>query len=189
MMLDLLDGWGQQSSFVLPEQWDMDVLEANSQAAVQVFQQSIDAADKEIIHAVSGQTPTAEGAPAFANTAIHAKIRHDLIATDAATLAHLLNTQVIPYWVNERFGWGAVPYSPTVRWDTTPEKDRNQEADTITKLGTGLEAWQRLFAGRGKQLDIEAIAKKFGVPFIDGAPESLPAPGPQASTLRLLKSR
>ncbi|MBN9165749.1 MAG: DUF935 family protein [Myxococcales bacterium] len=164
-----INEWAQNAGFVLPPEWELTLLQANIQG-YQTFAQSIDAADKEIVLTINGQTPTTEGGPGFQNTAVHAKIRSDLIQSDANGMSAMLNEQCIPVWANERCGWGSVPSSPRVRWDTTPPKDRKAEADAANTAAQAIKGWNEALAatGTGKVVDAVLLAQTYGIPLRDG---------------------
>jgi hypothetical protein len=158
-----LAAWGVNTVFELPQGWDVKLLESNGRG-YEVFQQTIETANQEAIVTLSGQTVTTDGGAGFQNSDIHRTIRSDLIQSDADALAATLNIQGIPVWANERFGSAAVKRAPRVSWDVTPPKDLKAEADAMNMLGNAIKVLNETFAADGKSVDLDEIARKFGIP-------------------------
>lgn len=144
-------------------------LEQPSQATPSSLKDAIQASEREVILAVSGQTPTTEGGPGFSNTNVHAKIKNDLIQVDAQALALALNMQVLPVWAQHRFGFDGWFHAPKVYWDTTPPKDRVADANAAQTSALAMKAWQEGLAASGssKTVNVAAMADQYGIPLID----------------------
>lgn len=155
--------WGVNTVFDLPTGWDVKLLESNGRG-YEVFQDTIKTANEEIIITLAGQTPTVTGGTGFQNSAIHASIRSDLIQADADALSTTLNEQAIPVWANERFGADAATSAPRASWDVTPPKDLNLEATAINSAALAAKAMNELLAPLGKRVDLEELARRYGVP-------------------------
>lgn len=158
-----LAAWSSNTVFELPPGWDVSLLESNGRG-FEVFNDTIESANKEIATAVTGQTVTTDGGAGFQNSNIHATIRSDLIQADAEALSATLNTQAIPVWANERFGAGSLGDQISVSWDTTPPKDRTAEAAAFSTLGTAISMINQASAGYGVSVDVVELARRFGVP-------------------------
>lgn len=153
--------WGVNTVFALKPGWDVRILEAKGEG-YQVFQQTIETCNEEMIITVAGQVVTTTGGTGFTNANVFSAIRADLIQSDADGLAATLNVQGLPVWANERFGADAGDIS--CRWDVTPPKDLNQEATALTGAATAVKALNEALAPYGKRVDMGEIARRFGVP-------------------------
>lgn len=179
-----LAAWTSNTVFELPPGWDVSLLESNGRG-FEVFNDTIESANKEIATAVTGQTVTTDGGAGFQNSNIHATIRSDLIQADAEALSSTLNTQAIPFWANERFGGRGFIENISVSWDTTPPKDRTAEAAAFSTLGTAITMINQASAGYGISVDVAELARRFGVPMRATEPpqtKALPTP-PRALAL------
>ena len=165
-MLRKLMAWGVNTVIELPVGWDAFLIESNGKG-YESFQDTIKTSNEEIIICIAGQTVTTGGGAGFQNSAIHSTIRSDLIQSDADALASTLNTQGIPVWANERFGAQAADGDTKVAWDVTPPKDLNAEALAVNSAAIAAKAMNELLAPLGRRVDIEDIARRYGVKVVD----------------------
>src|SRR5690606_24183216 len=138
-------------------------LESNGRGA-DSFRETIKEQNEEMIVAVAGQVVTTTGGTGFANADVHKSIRADLIKATADDLAYTINTQVLPMWIVERFGEDALTEGATVEWDVTPPKDKSTEASALVTTANALTLLTEALDPHGYELDVEAIASRFGVP-------------------------
>lgn len=177
--------WGVNTVFELQPGWDVKLLESNGRG-FEVFQETIKTANEEIVITIAGQSVTTDGGAGFSNSAIHQAIRGDLIQADADALAATLNQQAIPVWANERFGYFAAQNAPKVSWDVTGASDLTREAAAMVQIAAAATAWQPLLAAKGHDVDIAALARKYGMPLTEApnpaaantAPTNAPPPAP-----------
>lgn len=155
--------WGVNTVFGLRPGYDVKLLESNGRGA-DSFVKTIAEQNSEMIIAVAGQTVTTDGGTGFANADVHKTIRADLIKATADALAYTLNTQVIPQFVAERFGDDALDDGALVEWDVTPPKDRASEAAALGAVGTAIATLTTALSEHGKELDVDALCTRFGVP-------------------------
>lgn len=160
-MLENMIQWGQNPSFVLPENWEIKLLESAGKG-FEIFQNQIDNADREIMVSLTGQIVTTMGTTGFSNGSIHQAIRQDLIQASAESLAECINTQIIIPWVNFYFA-ELLSASPEFYWDTTPPTDLAAEADTLTKVGQAVVGVNQAVAPYNKELDLEELEKQFNL--------------------------
>jgi hypothetical protein len=174
--------WGVNTVFGLTPGYEIKLLESNGRG-YESFIKTIEAQNNELIICIAGQTVTTDGGAGFQNSDIHKSIRADLIKATADALAFTINTQGLPAFVVQRWGIEALARCPVIEWDVTPPKDRIAEAtamataaQAITQLGDALTA-------RGRELDIDAMCLKFGIPVKgdadgNGIPDVEQAPAP-----------
>jgi len=155
--------WGVNTVFGLTPGYEIKLLESNGRG-YESFLKTIADQNAEMTICVAGQTVTTTGGAGFQNSDIHATIRSDLIQSTAGDLAHTLNTQGIPAFVESRYGADALERSPVVEWDTTPPSDRNVEAQGIVTIAQGIEQLTTALAAHGRELDIDALAQRFALP-------------------------
>jgi hypothetical protein len=166
--------WGVNTVFETLPGYDVKLLESNGRG-FEVFQATILTANEEIVITLAGQTVTTDGGAGFSNSAIHATIRSDLIQADANALAATLNTQCIPVWASERFGDAAANLGTLVEWDVTPPADLTKEASALNQMAIASTAMNALLAPQGKTVDIEDVARRYGVKIADlPKPEATP---------------
>ena len=146
--------WGVNTVFGLPPGWDVKLLESNG-TGFQVFQETIDSADKEFMVALAGQIVTITGGAGFANADIHASIRSDLIQDDGDGLAATINNQALPFIVNQLFGGDAFV---ALSWDTKPPADLNAEATAISAAARAIGDANTALAPYGMRIDAKEIA-------------------------------
>lgn len=158
--LERVIAWGINTVFELPPGWEVGLLESNGRG-YEVFMQTIEKADNEIIVTIAGQTVTTDGGSAFSNAQIHKAIRDDLIKETAEGLAHTVNTQIIPVWVNDNYGFGAVEYAPTIEWDIAPPKDKKVEAEALNTAAQALEAMLAVLEKLEDPVKYEIALKQF----------------------------
>ena len=168
--IEKLIAWGLNTVFELPPGWDVKLIESNGRG-YEVFKDSIQTSNEEFIIALAGQLPTTTGGVGFANQEIHKSIRADLIQGDGEGLAHTLNTQGIPPWLNEHHGADALELGVAVEWDTRPPPDLKAEAEAISAAAKAIEDANRALTPYGKRVDERQIAVRFGIPIagdVDG---------------------
>ena len=167
--LEQLIGWGPNAAFVLPDGYEIEIIESNGRGH-ESFGVSIVDCDREAVITLSGQTVTTEGAAGFANGAIFERIRGDLIQSDANGLAETLLQQGLPLW-----GWmnNVDVASFTLRWETKPPRDRTADATASMQAAQAIKAWIEV----GADVDVSAEARTYGVTLIEAppAPAQLPS--------------
>lgn len=170
--------WGVNTCIELLPGWDVKLLESNGRGW-EVFGTDIETANLESMIIISGQVVTVTGGTGFANADVHKSIRADLIKETGDTLAHTINTQVLPQYTLALHGVDALADGPRVEWDTTPPEDRQAEAQALTQVAAAITALlSALSEARAANdndkaikiaLDVLALAKRFGVPLKDAA--------------------
>lgn len=185
--LERLIAWGVNTTFELPPGWDVKLIESNGRG-FEVFQQEITTCDMEIMIALAGQEVTTTGGTGFANADIHKSIRADLIKETADALSYTINTQGIPQFVVSRWGLERLQRGgAVVEWDVEPAKDVKLEAESLKAFGEAIVSIRAGLQPYGQDLDIAALASRFGVPIAqdkdgDGAPDE-DAPAPDEETV------
>jgi hypothetical protein len=155
--------WGVNTVFALKPGYDVKLIESNGRG-YDSFIRTIAEQSQEMIIAVAGQTVTTDGGAGFQNSDIHKSIRADLIKATADALAYTVNTQVLPQFIAARFGEDALDDGALVEWDVTPPKDRASEAAAIGAVGTAIATLTTALKEHGKELDVDALCTRFGVP-------------------------
>ncbi len=172
--------WGINTVFGMTPGYDVKLLESNGRG-YESFCKTISDMNTEIAIAIAGQTVTTDGGAGFQNSDIHKSIRADLIKETADGLAYTINTQGIPQFVVLRWGEAALEVSAVVEWDVTPAKDRSAEAQGLLTIAQAIQQLAVALGASGRQLDIAAVASRFGIPILndrngDGDPEDADAP-------------
>jgi Protein of unknown function (DUF935) len=176
-----LANWGANPVFDLPPGWEVKLLESNGRG-YEVFQDTIETANKEAMVTITGNTVTTDGGAGFQNSAIHATIRSDIIQSDGDGVAQTVNEQVLPHWANETNGFWGVLKCPSLKWDTTPTKDQASEANTIGALGNSVKAANEALAPAGLRVDTRELCIRYGIPVVDLTPSPAPLTLPAGTT-------
>jgi hypothetical protein len=156
--------WGVNTVFGLTPGYEVKLLESNGRG-FESFIKTIADQNQEITICLAGQTVTTDGGTGFSNADIHKSIRADLIKATADALAFTINTQVIPAFVLRRWGEAALATKPcVVEWDVAPPKDRTAEATALNTFALAVKALDEALVTHGRELDIDALCSRFGVP-------------------------
>lgn len=156
--------WGVNTVFSTPRGYKVSLLESNGRGW-ECFIKTIEAANQEMIITVSGQTVTTEGGAAFQSSDIFKSIRADLIQATADDLAFTVNTQILPAVSYLLAGDAGLERGVCMRWDTTPPKDKNSDAQVLIGVATAIKALKESL-GEDRQLDVGAICMQYGVPIV-----------------------
>lgn len=167
--------WGVNTVFGLTPGYDVKLLESNGRGA-DSFGKTIADQNNELQIAIAGQTVTTDGGAGFQNSDIHRTIRGDLIQATADELAYVINTQGLPVYVVKMWGEDRLDECPTMRWDTTPPKDRNAEALSLQTVGGAIKAITEALqlSGSVRALDVEQLCTQFGVPLTSAEDAAAP---------------
>jgi hypothetical protein len=167
--------WGINTVFDLPIGWDVKLLESSGRGW-EVFQKEVDTSDLEYMVALAGQLVTTTGGTGFANADIHRRIREDIIQSDGNALSYTISTQGIPIFIATRYGADAITSrTTTMEWDTTTPKELEAEARTMGLVATAIAQLVETLTGSDRELDIDALLSRFGIPLLAPANEGGPA--------------
>lgn len=167
---------GSVTSLVLPEGWDMQLLEAEG-GNWETFQQQVEWADRAISVAILGQHLTTEVKGAsLAAARVHDMVRADLIQADVEALSSGLRDGVLRWWA--QLNWGDPDLAPWPTWDATHPDEGRARAQRLAELGRAALMW----AQAGAPLDVAALAEQEGVPLLSPATPAAPV---QARRVRL----
>ncbi len=161
--------WGVNTVFGMTPGYDVKLLESNGKG-YDSFVKTIADQNNEFVLAVCGQTVTTDGGTGFANADVHRSIRADLIKATADALAYTVNTQIIPPFVEARFGVDRLTQSPVLEWDVAPPKDKTSEATALVQVASAITQLGDALAARGTTLDVDALVTRFGVPVVRPEP-------------------
>lgn len=171
--------WGVNSVFGMTPGYDVKLLESNGRGW-ESFNKTVEQCNNEYVICIAGQSVTTDGGAGFQNSDIHKSIRADLIKATADGLAYTVNTQMLPAFIVNRWGEERLKSAAVMWWDVTPSKDRAQEASSLQVVGQAIAQLRDALALYGRELDIDTICSRFGVPIAgdrdgDGRPEVAPA--------------
>ena len=146
------------AAIVLPDGWDLELIESRAQNA-DAFEKLIEWADTAIAISVLGQNLTTEvEGGSLAAARVHENVKGDLIRADTEGLATTIRRQAIRHWAI--FNYGDEGLAPWPKWQSDPPEDQKQLAETMRTFGEGLTSLQNA----GLRLDLPELARKFGVP-------------------------
>jgi len=161
---------GTNTSIVLPEGWNLELLEAKA-SAHETFQQQIEWADRALTIAILGQHLTTEVKQAsLAAARVHEAVRADLLRADAEAVGRMLRHTVLAWWAEANFGDATL--APWPVWDTAPPGEAKERAQQLFELGRAVMMW----AQAGAPLDLATIAEREGVPLQQRQQQQAPVP-------------
>lgn len=155
--------WGFNTVFALKPGWDVKLLESKGEG-YQSFSSTIKEQNEEYQFLLHGQVVTSTGGVGFANADVFDDVRADLVQRDGDAVAHVINTQVLPAWTLNTYGEERFGESPTFAWDTTPPSDLAAIANTYAQAAGAINALRDALAVYGRELDIDAVISRFGIP-------------------------
>jgi hypothetical protein len=176
--------WGVNSVFGARPGYDVKLLESNGRG-YEVFKETIEGCNEEIIITLAGQLVTTTGGSGFISGNMFQAIASDLIQGDGDSLAATLNVQALPWWANARYGAGAMERRISAAWDVTPPQDLNSKATAMTAAATAAKALNEVLASSGKEVDMVEMVRQYGVPTRDRQAPASPAPANDAPATSL----
>lgn len=116
----------QDSTIVLPENINVEFLEASRQSSTNTYESICTYMDNAIAKVILGQTLTTEigKTGSYAASKTHNEVRHDILKADADLLCHTLNETVVKWLVD--FNFANVKKYPQI-WIETEEQETLKE--------------------------------------------------------------
>lgn len=142
----------------------------------QMFPGVMDAASRETVIAITGQSSSTEVQQGQETGAtLHALVRQDLIDADARTLSTCLREQCLRDYAALNFS--SAESAPWPKWRTEPPLNIAARGNAWKAFAEGIEAAERV-APPGKTVDRERAFEDAGIPLRDAptAPPTSPAP-------------
>jgi phage gp29-like protein len=176
LFLSQLQALGKNGTLVLPEGWQLDLVESTSKA-FEIFDGAIAWSDQALPIVLAGQVVTTQGSPGFSSGNVQERIVGDLIRFDAATLGNTLRLQSLVPLAWSWYDDGAA--APWPRWDTQRAPDKEGIARTIDILGRAVKELAPSLAEDGVRVDTRAMLEGLGVPLtaVEATRTQAQAPG------------
>ncbi len=169
LFLSQLRRLGKSGKIVLPQGWDLKLVEAAAAGKTgDVFDNQINQSNEEMTIALAGQLVTTEGTSGFSSGNVHEAIKQDLLRFDAVRLAGCLREQSLEPWALWNFGQRIA--APFPKWNTEKPEDVKETADGMKSLGEAVTALNGALQASGIEVDAVALAQKFGIPVKKTAP-------------------
>ncbi len=169
LFLSQLRRLGKSGKIVLPQGWDLKLVEAAAAGKTgDVFDNQINQSNEEMTIALAGQLVTTEGTSGFSSGNVHEAIKQDLLRFDAVRLAGCLREQSLEPWALWNFGMRTA--APFPKWNTEKPEDVKETADGMKSLGEAVTALNSALQASGIEVDAIALAQKFGIPVKKSAP-------------------
>ena len=169
---DLYD-LGRDSAIVLPDGYDMKIVEATANTR-DIYDAQITTANTSFAVAWLGHNLTSEvgGAGSYAASRTGQQVREDLSRFDDMMLGEWAHDDALTHWAGVNFGDSSLASWPT--WQPEEPTATKDETETMRTAAEALKT----FAEAGAPVDQRAVLKAFGVPML---PEGeMPAPIPTA---------
>lgn len=160
------------ASIVLPEGWDLKLIEAGGKHP-DSFEQLIAWADRAITIAVLGQNLTTDvQGGSLAAASVHDAVRNDLLKADAEVLSTAVHDQILTWWAEFNIGGhdGGVSSAPWPRWQTRRPVDEQKKAEADMKRAEALLQFVTAAQKAGVPVDWAAMARSYGLPLLEGNP-------------------
>lgn len=149
----------RSSRLVLPDGYDIDLLEAQGQTWG-IYSTSIDWADAAMTITIAGQIVTTMGQSGFSNGSIHETVAQSFIRFGAESLSTTLREQyVLPVWMTD--AWPV--------WDVRPPNQARDRAAALEAFGKALLESNRALAEYGLIVDARKLAQESNIPTLPKA--------------------
>lgn len=163
--------WAMNAAFMLPVGWDIKLVESNGRG-IEIYDKSIETADKEIATALCGSAVMLQGTTGFSNMDVFRVVQKDLIRSTSCAWDHTVNTQILPGFIAGRWGTEAVKNATVVETDIKEPKDREAEARTMAGVANAIKSLvDAIAAGQVAQgvkkpvaVDVGELLEQFGIP-------------------------
>lgn len=152
----------RDSAVVLPDGYDLDLLEATGNSW-EMYTSQIDWADRSFAITLAGQTVTTTGSAGFADGKTQDGIRRELVRFTSKTWASTLRGQSLRQWAIVNFG---TTKAPLPRWDAESSEERLERARSMISLGEAVQRINDAFAASGKRVDTDALAQQYGIKMV-----------------------
>ncbi len=164
---DDLRAMGSEGIVMLPKDregrgFDLTMVEPKNFTAWQGFEHVLRHCDISIAVELLGQANNATEGGSYAKAVELGTIRQDILEADAAGIAETIRSQILRPWAV--FNFGDADLAPLPVWDATPPADASALATTLQTAGNALAPWQAAAQAQGFDVDLEALAQRFGVP-------------------------
>lgn len=172
-MIAWLIRWAMNAAVVLPQGWDLKLVESNGQG-IKVYNEAIATSDKEIATALCGSATMLEGTVGFGNIDVFKVVTDDLIKSTADGWTHTINTQILPAFIGLRWGVEALDNATTVEIDVKKPTDRTSEATSMVSLANAIKGLVEAIAlgqtaAASKNpiaVNVPELLEAFGVPTV-----------------------
>ena len=166
-LLSALEAIQQETAITIPDNMTAEFLEAQRTGTIETYSRFLEYLDRQCTKAILGQTLTSsEGARSgsLALGWVHQGVRQDILEADVASLAGVLNGQLIPWLTDWNFLVTAFPklvfkLSPPADLDTRATRDQ-----ALQKMGTPIPK--------------SYVQRTYGIPAPDGPEDVLTPPAP-----------
>ena len=176
LFLEQIQGLGRDNRYILCEEgsdgtkYDATYESPDGEGSAS-FEKAQSSASMEVTTRVLGQNLTTEvKGGSYAATKEHGEVRQDYKEADAECLSSDAREQLLKLFTYYNFGDPEI--APWAYFDPTPPSDKKLDADTLKSLSESIDKLQAAAKGTGKQVDVEALYERFGVPLKDGERES-----------------
>jgi hypothetical protein len=148
--------------------FDLKLIEAQSDSH-EAFDTLIAACNVAIAIELLGQNLTTEvNRGSFAASRVHERIRTDILQSYAESLSTIMREQVCKPWA--QLNYGDPELAPWPKWDANPVADNRAEAQTLVSESQALLGLDAALERAGKEVDVIAVAERFGIPLRERTP-------------------
>lgn len=156
----ILERWHRAPALVTKDDEQAYLVESNGRG-FEVYNDSDDRADRDILYVLSGQTVTGDGNKGFNSLEGFDSIRLDIIQGTAAAAAECAVRDILIPWA--QYYWGMGPDSVSVAWDVRSAAQRQAEAEALQTTLEVVEKADAVLERRGLETDIAAMVAQHGL--------------------------
>ncbi len=175
--LSQLRNIGKSGAFVIPKEWDLELVEATGKS-YEIYDGAIKDANEAIAIVLAGQVVTTEGASGFSSGNIHDAIKQDLIRFDAQRLSGCLREQSLEPWA--RWNYGSFKAAPWPQWDTAKLADTTEEAEGLAAFGDAVTKLDAALSAHGLTVDVDKLVAQYDIPVKKKPPQAPMLPAKRA---------
>lgn len=162
---------GNESTVMLPQgdtpgaSFGVELVEARTAEASKGFQALLSEVASDIAIALLGQNLTTQvTGGSLAAAKVHDRVRQDYLEDDTETLSTALREQVLVPWARFNTRGGDARLAPWPRWNAATPEDREAMSRVMQTAGNAIATWNSALAAAGSEVDVLALAERFGVP-------------------------
>lgn len=162
-LLSQLVALGKRGKIVIPDGWDVSLLEATGRTW-EIYSEAIAWADSAITIVLAGQVVTTEGSPGFSSGNVQERIVGSLIRFDAGALSTALHEQsIVPCTIA---AGGKAVDAPYPVFDTAPPPDKEQTARTLEILGRAVDLLDKALSSDAQRIDVKTLLGALQIPLL-----------------------
>jgi hypothetical protein len=145
----MLSGMGAAAWGLFPEGTEIEIKETARGDAFNVYDRRVERCNSEISKGILNQTMTIDNGSSLSQSEVHLEILENVVKSDAAMIADLVNNQLIPFMTRHGFDLDGCRFD----WDETPDYSPEQ----MTTI-------EQMLIAAGYEIEPNYFVEKYGIP-------------------------